>query len=995
MKHQRPFITLLALAFTFSASSTYAAQNPSGEKSHVPVFDQAAVDKLNDASNGSAKISFRKGTGAADNVNLLHSPGLKFSGSNAKQKTSNFFKQHGGVFGIKNPSADLQFTKSKTSHAGATHTKYRQQYKGIPVVGAELTSTVNRNGKLIGVSGTFVPGINVSTKPTLAESDASAIAVDSVAAQKGVTANALSVSESELQILNDGILKDVSGNNHLVYKVTVGNDANILEYVFVDAHDGKVVATITGIHDAHDPIERYVHQQSIDSGGVITYPTIWSEGDPFPTGILDVNKVVIGSGYAWDVIRRITQDQYLSYDGSNAAMNNHLLIYDESVCPNAYNNPTGSFFCPGITSLDVVAHEWGHGYTRSTSNLIYSWQSGALNESFSDILGETAEEVQRIENGQSVPAPTRAEGLCSDTVGELRKRKNVYAEGIFLGEQSVKAKSFIGKPAEFGPNVEEGNDVFSTEMVLVNDGTNVSSDGCESPVNSVSGKIVLIDRGACNFTQKVANAEAAGALGVVVLNNQNGDEIFTMGAGPNPPTITIPSVMISQNNGALLKSALSDGLQGAMGFASIYIDSNVRWALGNDPDSDFGGSIRDMWDPNCIANKRGNGEELTYYGQPSKVTDISFYCGYEDSRGVHINSSLSNHTYSLLVDGGEFNGQSISPIGLDKAINIYWYAQENLHNETTTFKTFAENVELACDILAQDGTTLYSASQDDTAIGALTAADCEQVRKTMLAVEMKSDVPCNFGEQFDPNPAPARCNGGEVVELASYNFDDGMQGWTVDSDFLFPERTIFWQLTSDVPNGKGGQAFLATDPNNNDDPDSRGLQYLVSPVIAMPPQMDAATYSIHVDFKHAIASEFSWDGGMVAYSLHGKDGYQSDDIYITKEEFIYNPYNGAFLGASDHDFYQFDAFTGPLDRNGLDDLSLTWYDSQLALAVFKNPHLMGGAQPRYFSNDDKIQLKFLFYTDWYTGSDLGWYVDDVSVYMCREPGAYNKGLGNQ
>ena len=45
----------------------------------------------------------------------------------------------------------------------------------------------------------------------------------------------------------------------------------------------------------------------------------------------------------------------------------------------------------GVSSDDTVSHEWGHAYTEYTSGLIYQWQSGAMNEAYSDIWGETAD----------------------------------------------------------------------------------------------------------------------------------------------------------------------------------------------------------------------------------------------------------------------------------------------------------------------------------------------------------------------------------------------------------------------------------------------------------------------------------------------------------------------------------------------------------------------------------------------------------------------------
>ena len=83
-------------------------------------------------------------------------------------------------------------------------------------------------------------------------------------------------------------------------------------------------------------------------------------------------------------------------------------------CPNANWNGVTTNYCDGVTSDDVVAHEWGHAYTEYTHGLIYQWQSGALNESYSDIWGETARPDQRREDeGEGDINAKRPVGLCS------------------------------------------------------------------------------------------------------------------------------------------------------------------------------------------------------------------------------------------------------------------------------------------------------------------------------------------------------------------------------------------------------------------------------------------------------------------------------------------------------------------------------------------------------------------------------------------------------
>lgn len=81
------------------------------------------------------------------------------------------------------------------------------------------------------------------------------------------------------------------------------------------------------------------------------------------------------------------------------------------------------------------------------------------------------------------------------------------------------------------------------------------ANGC-SAISGVSGKIALIDRGACTFVTKVKNAQTAGAIGVLVANNVDG---FPFAMGGEDPTITIPSMLTTKAIGTQLKSDLLSG----------------------------------------------------------------------------------------------------------------------------------------------------------------------------------------------------------------------------------------------------------------------------------------------------------------------------------------------------------------------------------------------------------------------------------------------------
>jgi len=66
-------------------------------------------------------------------------------------------------------------------------------------------------------------------------------------------------------------------------------------------------------------------------------------------------------------------------------------------CPNAYWDGISTNYCPGFDADDVVSHEWSHAYTEYTHGLIYQYQSGALNESYSDIFGEAYDLLNGID----------------------------------------------------------------------------------------------------------------------------------------------------------------------------------------------------------------------------------------------------------------------------------------------------------------------------------------------------------------------------------------------------------------------------------------------------------------------------------------------------------------------------------------------------------------------------------------------------------------------
>ncbi len=127
-------------------------------------------------------------------------------------------------------------------------------------------------------------------------------------------------------------------------------------------------------------------------------------------------------------------------------------------------------------------------------------------------------------------------------------------------------------------NFSTGNKLINmgavTGQVIIfnDDATGLLHEACGgAPVNTITGKIALIDRGTCNFTVKVKNAQNAGAIAAIVVNNDATAPII-MGGTDN--TITIPAIMISQADGVILRNQLANNLNVTMS-SGAYLDGDV------------------------------------------------------------------------------------------------------------------------------------------------------------------------------------------------------------------------------------------------------------------------------------------------------------------------------------------------------------------------------------------------------------------------------------
>jgi hypothetical protein len=335
---------------------------------------------------------------------------------------------------------------------------------------------------------------------------------------------------------------------------------------------------------------------------------------------------------------------------------------------------------------------------------------------------------------------------------------------------------------------------------------------------------------------------------------------------------------------------------------------------------------------------------------------------------VHRNSGIPNHAFALIVDGGIYNGQTISGIGLIKATHIYWRAQDVYQGQATDFAEHADALETACTDLI--GTNLNNLNTGTPSGQIISASDCTQVTKTMQAVEMRNPpTQCNFQPLLAQNP-PAVCSGsGSTTPIFSDTFETVVTTtWVLSNQGVFAEYVPRnWQWVSGLPQSLPGHAFFALDDPNLGDctpgsDDQSGVVMLQSPVITLPPIITGTATVINLAFDHNLASEPGWDGGNLKVSING-GAFQ----LITPTKFIYNPYNSTIFSNAEGNTNPLAGEAGFTGSDGGAVVSL-WGQSQVNLAGLAGP-------------GDTVQFRFDFGTDG-CGGNIGWYVDNVQLNYC-------------
>ncbi len=289
---------------------------------------------------------------------------------------------------------DLALRNSHVDKEGDTHLRFTQFRNGLEVLGGELLVHV-RADRIFAFNGGARGDLEAAVEPQL-EPEAARVVARGLADElhEGVVGQDAKLAYT----LGEGRLQ-------MVYAVNIrgelGDGTPIEDELLVSALDGSVVQRDSHIQTAKS---RAVYTASngtttpgtlrrSEGGGAVSDAIINTSYDRLGT-TYDCYKTLFNRDSYNNAGAKLVSTVHYSTNYNNAYWDGTQMVYGDG---------DGSTLSNLAASMDVTAHELTHAVTGSTSKLVYSKESGGLNESMSDIFGNTCE---WFKDGQVVSANT-------------------------------------------------------------------------------------------------------------------------------------------------------------------------------------------------------------------------------------------------------------------------------------------------------------------------------------------------------------------------------------------------------------------------------------------------------------------------------------------------------------------------------------------------------------------------------------------------------------
>ncbi|MFF7607088.1 M4 family metallopeptidase [Streptomyces parvulus] len=302
---------------------------------------------------------------------------------------------------------------------GTLHTRYERTYDGLPVLGGDLvvTSDAGTTERVVKATSKAIRPATVTPKISAGKAEQQAVSVAKAAGTEGAQADraprkvvwaAQGTPVLAYETVVGGLQEDGTPNElHVITDAATG--AKLFEYQAIHNGTGNTMysGTVTlgtaqsgssytltdtgrGNHKTYN-----LNRGTSGTGTLFSGPDdVWGNGQASNAETAGADAHY-GAALTWDYYKNVHGRSGIRGDGVGAYSrvhygNNYVnAFWSDSCFCMTYGDGSGN--ANPLTSIDVAAHEMTHGVTSNTAGLVYSGESGGLNEATSDIFGAAVE----------------------------------------------------------------------------------------------------------------------------------------------------------------------------------------------------------------------------------------------------------------------------------------------------------------------------------------------------------------------------------------------------------------------------------------------------------------------------------------------------------------------------------------------------------------------------------------------------------------------------
>lgn len=501
--------------------------------------------------------------------------------------------------------SDVRITDIYASrHNGVSHVWMRQFIDDLPVVNAVANVNIDKTGRVIGLHSRMA-NVEFDRLPTATPGIDAASAINAYATSRGID---IEVQPQLIQRSTDRAMLFSGGDlarsdipaNLAWYKMADGKIVLVWEIIvderlgsdwmhaFVDAGTGELVEAINWTQEA----SYKVFPEPLESPAEGSTSLVTDPADPSasPLGWHDDGNNSFTDTRGNNVLAQ--DDIDASNDGGNRPDGGAALLFDfpldlDTQAPSQYLPfATTNLFYWNNLIHDVL---WHFGFDEPAGN--FQANNFGNGGSQGDPVLADAQDGSGTNNANFATPPDGIPGRMQMFVWQAPDPATLRVDA-----PSAAAGDYVVRRASFGGAVPAAG--TTTGLELVSDGSAAPEQGCQALQGFSPGNIALVRRGSCEFGSKALNAQNAGAIAVIVVNNTGSNTTIAMGGGANGGSVTIPAVMIGNTDGDTVISGLPAS-------GSLFDDSDP--ALDRDSDLDAG----------IIAHEYGHGLSIRLTGGPS------------------------------------------------------------------------------------------------------------------------------------------------------------------------------------------------------------------------------------------------------------------------------------------------------------------------------------------------------------------------------------------